>query len=249
MPWEAALGGAGIGVARAFVGHPMQRWTYASQVQNLSAWETLSQTKNIWAGLSAEVCKHITKTPANFLFTYAVSRAVPHNWSPHQRGFAIGGAVACLESIIIVNPLNVMRARLMEGQRLNAFFQFEGVYALSKGWDATLIHRALSGVVFFSVYEDLKKRFPDHPFWVSTAAGWSQVVTTAPFHAAMTHKQKVNGIGNNVFKTMQKIAADQGTFQGLVGRGLAFRLFHSSMVSGPLMWVMEKLHVINRSVI
>jgi hypothetical protein len=198
---------------------------------------------DFWKGFQPNVLKFATRTPAQLVSIKVSSSVVPVNLDPAIRGVFIGILSNGME-ITVLNGWNALRTRFIQGQGWQVLRQ-EGASLLTKGLSSAFAHRALSGAIFWSVYEKLRHEYPSHGAAVSTISGVVQVISTAPFYIAAIYKQQKGAPKEHLHQTIVRIFKAQG-IRGLFLPALAPRLVHSAVTSAPLMWMMEKLHLIER---
>jgi len=271
------LGGIGLGCFRAAVGTPLDSLATREITENLSsrqAFRQLMEERAFYTGVSANAVKLAFKTPIQIITTGLASRiyigAVPEEIRKDRhalRGAFIGITATCIDTVFWANPLNAVRTQQMTTPKLKSkarfieqesslFFKIireQNFQLLARGLDASLLHRGMSGVIFFTTYEALKARYPDNHFFVSTASGIAQVCTTSPLYAAMIHQQKAKAskikttaIATNVFFSIHGIYQAQG-LRGLFLLGLMPRLVHSIAVSHLVMYMLEEAKAILRN--
>lgn len=263
---EPYAAGAAIGAFRAAVGTPLDGVATREITRNISPVRAVAQLWNegmFFKGFVPNAVKLAFKTPVQIITTTAASHlyvaAVPQSVRqnhPAFRGTFIGIFASVFETILWANPLTSLRTRLMTSEKRPPappwptknspafFFEHLNFHFFSKGLDAALVHRASSGVIFFTTYEKLKSLYPDHPFLVSTASGMTQVIATSPAYCSMIHQQKTQAVTKNIFTTLAYIHETQGVM-GLY-RGLTPRLVHSFAVSHLVMYMLESAGAINR---
>lgn len=198
---------------------------------------------DFWKGFQPNFLKFATRTPAQLVSVKVSSSVVPLELDPAVRGACIGILSNGME-ITVLNGWNSLRTRFIQGQSWQVLHQ-EGASLLTKGLSSAFAHRALSGAIFWSVYEKLKAEYPSHGAAVSTFSGVVQVLTTAPFYIAAIYKQQKGAPKEHLHRTIVRIFKAQGV-RGLFFPALVPRLVHSAVTSAPLMWMMEKLHLIER---
>ena len=231
----------GIGVARAAIGTPLDRYAFEGVVQNRLIFRP---PDNLFLGFGANLVRHILKTPANFMFTRVVSHLVPTELSPFWRGYWIGVGVAGLETVFVINPTEFVERRCMQGQAFGEIFSINKFW--TKGLNAALAHRTASWTIYMSIYECMRQQSSGDVTTSATVAGLVQVATTSPLFAALVHQQKKGGRSEFFLRTIQRIYAQQG-ITPLLCRGIVPRSIQSAITSAPLMYAMEKCGVIQRS--
>ena len=156
--------------------------------------------------------------------------------------------IGCMSSGIeasVNNAWNVLETRFIQGQKWNIIKQ-EGPSLLAKGLSSALIHRVLSGAVFWSSYEKLHQYSPEHPSLAGIGAGMIQVCSTAPFYISKTLKQGENPPIEPLWLLFKKKIKNQGLVRGLFLPGLIPRLAQSILIGGPLVVLFEKNQIIHR---
>jgi len=198
---------------------------------------------DFWKGFQPNLLKFATRTPAQLCSVKIASSIVPMDFDPAVRGIFIGVFSNGME-IAVLNSWNSLRTRFIQGEGWTVLNK-EGASLLTKGLSSAFAHRALSGAIFWSVYEKLREKYPSQGAAVSTFSGVVQVISTAPFYIAAIHKQGKGATPEHLHRTILRIFKTQG-MRGLFLPALAPRLAHSALTSAPLMWMMEKLHLIQR---
>lgn len=235
-----------LSLYRAFISTPLDGITKREIFYNCSTIQVISKTSflELYKGIQPSTLKSLSRTVVQTSSIKLASSVIPSQLDPAMRGIAIG----CLSSGIeasISNAWNVLETRFIQGQGWNVIRQ-EGLLLLTKGLSPTLLHRALSGAVFWSTYEKLRQVVPNQPALTGMGAGITQVCTTAPFYIAKTLRQAKNPPTETLFPLFKKIIKNQGLIRGLFLPGLAPRLTLSICTSGPLMALFEKYQIIHR---
>jgi hypothetical protein len=195
-------------------------------------------------GFGPNLVKFSVRTPVEFCSMKIASSAVPLSLDPAVRGIGMGILKTGME-VFVINIFNALRTRFIQGQGWGVIQQ-EGVSVLTKGLSAAFAHRASSSAIFMGTYEKLKENSSSNPAILGTLSGIIQVVSTSPFYIATTRRQRKNAFPERLDQTLTRLYSMQGLLRGVVLPGLAPRLVHSVVISGPLMWVMEKLQLIHR---
>jgi hypothetical protein len=196
-------------------------------------------------GFQPNLLKFTTRTPLSFVYVYISSSAVPKEINPGIRGILLGVMTGGLETVTM-NGSNAIRTRFIQGAKWKDVLQKEGTIVMLKGLTPALIHRCLSWSIFMGVYENLKSHFPNHHIAVSTTSGFCQVFLTSPFFITAIHKQDKNQPPLRLDKMVHQLWKAQGLVRGLLLPGLIPRLGLSAITSSPLLWLMEKLNLIQR---
>jgi hypothetical protein len=144
----------------------------------------------------------------------------------------------------LANVWNSLRTRFIQGEDWRVLKE-EGASVLTKGLSSALVHRMLSGAIFWSVYEQLKEKYPSHGKTVSAMTGVVQVILTSPFYIAATFRQRKGASSEYLHRTLFHLFKTQG-MRGLFLPALAPRIVHTLVITPPLMWLMEKIQLIHR---
>jgi hypothetical protein len=232
-------------ILRAGVGTPLDAVATREILLRKSTLQVIREMTlpDFWKGFQPNLLKFVTRTPAQFCSVKIASSIAPIDFDPAVRGIFIGVLSNGME-IAVLNGWNSLRTRFIQGEGWRVLNK-EGASLLTKGLSSAFAHRALSGAIFWSVYEKLKDKYPSQGAAVSTFSGVVQVISTAPFYIAAIHKQGKGAAREHLHRTIIHIFKTQG-----IGRlflpALAPRLAHSALTSAPLMWMMEKLQLIQR---
>jgi hypothetical protein len=243
--WWLYLSPFGAGLVRAIVGTPLDVVATREIVDHQNTLQVLKGMTfpNYWKGFQPNVLKFITRTPAQFVSLKISSSIVPTDWYSSIRGGSIGILSNGMEAGL-ANVWNSLRTRFIQGENWSVLKK-EGASVLTKGLSSALVHRILSGAIFWSVYEQLKEKYPSHGKTVSAMTGVVQVFLTSPFYIAAVYKQRINATPEYLHRTFLHLFRTQG-LRGLFLPALAPRLVHSIIITPPLMWLMEKLQLIHR---
>lgn len=239
------LSPVGAGVLRAFVATPLDAVATREILNHQNTFPVVRsmELSDFGKGFQPNLLKFTTRTPVQFVAIKISSWVVPLDYDPGMRGLLIGPLSSGVEAGI-ANVWNVLRTRFIQGQSWSVIKE-EGVPILTKGLSSALFHRILSGMIFWGVYEKLKNKYPSHGAAVSTLSGAIQVLTTAPLYISATYRQRKGAPPEFLYRTFLHLFQTQG-IRGLFLPALAPRLVHSAITSAPLMWLMEKLHLIHR---
>lgn len=235
-----------LSLYRALVSTPLDGITKREIFYNCSTIQVLSKTSflELYKGMQPSMLKSLSKIAVQTSSIKLASSVIPSQLDPGIRGIAIGALSSGMEASVS-NAWNVLETRFIQGQGWNVLQQ-EGLLILTKGLSPTLLHRALSGAVFWSTYEKLRQAVPNQPVLTGMGAGITQVCTTAPFYIAKTLRQAKNPPTEPLWPLFKKIIKNQGLVRGLFLRGLAPRLILSVCTSGPLTALFEKYQIIHR---
>jgi hypothetical protein len=234
------------GVLRGVTATPLDAIATKEILQSQNTLQILKEMtqRDYWSGFQPNLGKFTTRTPLSFIYVKFSSSLIPTHLDPVIRGITLGILTGGMETITF-NGWNSIRTRFIQGDRWS-ILKTEGLIILTKGLSAAFIHRAFSGAIFYGVYENLRARFPDQHSAVSTASGFTQVACTAPFYISAIHKQSKTQSPIRLDRLMVQLYRTRGFARGLFLPALAPRLALSAITSAPLMWLMEKLHLIHR---
>jgi hypothetical protein len=227
-----------FGVFRAAVGGPFDVFAIKNILERQTLqtiWKT-TPLPYFWKGFQPNALKLGLRTPVQFALLKLTSSAIPANENRAVWGFFLGSITTVAEAILF-NGLNSLKTRFIQGQGWSVLKQ-EGPRMLGNGFIASCCHRALSGGIFYAVYEPLKKEHPHHAVITSTLAAIVQVVSTAPFYIAAAERQSKNAVREPLHQTIHRLFKTHGFYQGLVYPGLIPRLGHSILITGIFMrWI------------
>jgi hypothetical protein len=255
--FDTVFWGLTTGVLRGLIGTPFDAWAILAiskfDSSGLRSLRELFSAGSYFRGFFPNTVRTSIRSPVHYVSLEAGSAAytsvVPQVFRdrfPVLRGFCIGVTAALAESVVNT-PLRVIQTLAVNGDPLGTALRAEGVKLLTRGFDGTLIHRLLSGAVFYGVYEQsISMGVSIAP--AALLAGTMQVSLSSPFFALAVHKQKLAGrVAGNIFSLAATLGRERGVIQGLFLPGLAPRLLHSWIASPLVMWVIDvKLHAIRR---
>lgn len=137
----------------AIVTTPLNGVTKLEILHNLPTREVISKTSflKLYRGLEPNILKALSKTTVQTSSVKLASSIVPSQLDPAVRGTIIGCVSSGIEASIS-NAWSVLETRFIQGQKWSVIKK-EGVFFLTKGLSSALIHRVLSGIVFWSSYE------------------------------------------------------------------------------------------------
>lgn len=230
----------------AIVTTPLNGIAKLEILNNLSTRKVISETSflKLYRGIEPNVLKALSKTAVQTSSVKLASSIVPLQLDPAIRGTMIGCVSSGIEASVS-NAWNVLETRFIQGQKWN-IIRKEGISLLTKGLSSALIHRVLSGTVFWGSYEKLHQHSPNHPSLAGIGAGMIQVCSTAPFYISKTLKQGKNPPNGPLWLLFKKRVKSQGVLQGLFLPGLIARLAQSILIGGPLVALFEKNQIIHR---
>lgn len=234
------------GALRAVIATPLDVQATKEILQSKGTLQILREAdkRDYLRGFQPNLFKFTTRTPCSFIFIKLSSSTIPTQLDPALRGIALGILTSGMETITF-NGWNSLRTRFIQGDRWSVL-KTDGIIVLTKGLSAAFVHRGFSGAIFYGIYEKLRARFPDQHTAVSTISGFSQVACTAPFYITAIHKQSKTQESIRLDRLISHLYQTRGLARGLFLPALAPRLVHSALTSAPLMWLMEKLHLIHR---
>lgn len=238
-----------------FLGLSLYRTCIATPLEGIAKREILFKSSTIqvvsnisflelYRGTQPNALKFLSRTVVQISSVKAASLAVPSQLDPAIRGVTIGCLSAGMETSVN-NIWNTLGTRFIQGQGWKVIRQ-EGLLLLTRGLSPALLHRSLSGAVFWSAYEKLHQAAPKYPALTGMGAGIIQVCITAPFYITTTLRQAKNPPTEALGPLCKKIIKNQGLARGLFLPGLAPRLTLSICTSGPLMALFEKYQIIHR---
>ena len=237
----------GAGFLRAVVGTPLDAVATREILHHQNTSQVVRTMKflDFWKGFQPNLLKFTTRTPIQFGSVKLSSWIVPTGYDPAFRGIIIGTLSSGIETTVI-NGFNSLRTRFIQEDGWKVLKQ-EGAPVLKKGLSSALLHRILSGAIFWGIYEKLKNEYPSHGTAVSTLSGVVQVISTAPFYITAIYRQRKGAPREHLYRTFWHLYTTQ-TMRGLILPALAPRLVHSAVTSAPLMWLMEKLELVHRKI-
>jgi len=230
----------------AIVTTPLNGITKLEILNNLSTRKVISKTSflKLYRGIEPNILKSLSKTVVQTSSVKLTSLIIPSQLDSAIRGTMIGCISSGIEASVN-NAWNVLETRFIQGQKWN-IIKREGLSLFTKGLSSTLIHRVLSGTVFWSSYEKLHQHSPEHPSLAGVGAGMIQVCSTAPFYISKTLKQGKNPPIEPLWLLFKKKIKNQGLVRGLFLPGLIPRLAQSILIGGPLVVLFEKNQIIHR---
>ena len=229
---------------RLAVGVPLDGITKREILENKTTLSILRATpfRELGRGFQPNAFKYLTSSYLQLGSTWVASRITPTELPPVVRGVMFGIFTSSMEASV-KNVFNVLVTRFIQGEGWSMVWK-EGPALLTKGLFPALLHRGFSSALYFGLYEPLHKKYPQHTFAVGFGVGITQVVITSPFYQAAVLQQAKPTVPplpeslNELFKRIFK--------KGLAIRGIAPRLVHSALTSGPLMYLLEKHQLIHR---
>lgn len=235
----------GAGFLRAVVATPLDAVATREILHHRNTYQVIKsmEARDFLTGFQPNVLKFLTRTPAQFAFVKVASWSVPTDWGPGVRGFWIGVVSSGMETGLL-NSWNALRTRFIQKEDWSVL-RTEGFSVLKNGLTSALIHRSLSGAIFWTVYEKLKHQHPSQGALVSTVSGVVQVFLTSPFFIAAIYRQRKGAPREYLHHTMGHLAKTRNV-SSLFFTALVPRLVHSGITSAPLMWLMEKLQLVHR---
>jgi hypothetical protein len=235
-----------LSLYRTCIATPLEGITIREILFNQSTQKIIRNTPffEFYRGFQPNGFKFLSKTVVQISSLKIASSLIPSQLDASIRGIMIGILSAGMETSVN-NAWNVFGTRFIQGQRWNIIKQ-EGPLLLTKGLSSALLHRALSGAVFWSVYEKLHQIYPDSPALTGTGAGIVQVCSTTPLYITKTLRQRKNPPTEPLWILFKKIIKKQGLVQGLFLPGLIPRLALTVFTSGPLVILLERHQIIQR---
>ncbi|MBP7075234.1 MAG: hypothetical protein KBA81_07620 [Rhabdochlamydiaceae bacterium] len=241
----------GFSAYRLAIGVPLEGVTKREILERKTTLKVIQSTPvlELRRGFQPNAIKYLSSSYLQIGSTWLASSLTPTQLPPTLRGVLIGVLTTSMEASVR-NVWNVLVTRFIQGDNWNVV-QKEGVSLLTKGLSPALLHRGFSSTVYWGLYEPLHNRYPGNPFGVGFAVGIIQVLSTSPFYIATVRRQaKLNPgeapLPKSLRDLMKQIAKSEGVVRGLFVRGLTPRLIHSTLTSGPLMFMLEKYHIIHR---
>ena len=237
----------GAGLLRAVVGTPLDAVATREILHHQNTLQALRAMTflDFWKGFQPNLLKFTTRTPVQFGSVKISSWIVPLQYDAALRGVIIGTLSSGMETTVM-NGFNSLRTLFIQGENWRVLQQ-EGAPVLKKGLTSALLHRILSGAIFWGVYEKLKSKYPTHGNLVSTVSGVVQVIFTAPFYITAIFRQRKGAPREPLHRTFSHLYKTQN-MRGLILPALVPRLTHSAITSAPLMWLMEKLELVHRKI-
>ena len=237
----------GAGFLRAAVGTPLDAVATREILRHQNTFQVLRTMTflDFWKGFQPNLLKFTTRTPVQFGSVKISSWVVPLDYDAALRGITIGTLSSGMDTAIM-NGFNSLRTRFIQGENWRVLQQ-EGAPVLKKGLSSALLHRILSGAIFWGVYEKLKNKYPSQGAAVSTVSGVIQVIFTAPFYITAIYRQRKGAPREPLHHTFWHLYKAQN-IRGLFFPALVPRLTHSAVTSAPLMWLMEKLELVHRKI-
>ena len=146
----------------AIVTTPLNGIAKLEILNNLSTRKVISKTSflKLYRGIEPNILKSLSKTVVQTSSVKLASSIIPSQLDPAIRGTMIGCISSGIEASVS-NAWNVLETRFIQGQKWSVIKQ-EGLSLFTKGLSSTLIHRVLSGTVFWSSYEKLHQYSPEH---------------------------------------------------------------------------------------
>lgn len=256
--WDTIKWGIASGILRGIIGTPLDTWAIHSvaKLDNVG----VQSLREIWAarsafrGFIANSIRTSIRSPVHYA-SLQVGSALYAQVVPAQlrefaafRGIFIGMLSAVVESVVNT-PLRVVQTLAVTGGALRPALREHGLALLARGFEGTLLHRLLSGAVFYGTYEHaLNAGLPVAAS--SLVAGTLQVTLSSPFFAVAVHRQRAGSdVQGHALRIAAQLARERGgIFRALILPGLAPRLVHSWIVSPLVMWVVDtQLHAIERN--
>ncbi|MGH2613050.1 MAG: hypothetical protein ACRDFB_08400, partial [Rhabdochlamydiaceae bacterium] len=239
----------GFTVYRLGIGVPLDGLTKREILEKTTPLKIMQTTPilELRKGFQPNAIKYFTSSYVQVGSTWIASHATPTQLPPTLRGAMIGMITSSMEASV-KNVWNVLVTRFIQGEGWSVL-QKEGASLLTKGLSPALLHRGSSSILYWSLYEPFHKKYPNHPVEVGLSVGIFQVCSTSPFYVAAVVRQAKPGdklLPKSLIALFRLIAKNEGVGQGLFLRGLAPRLVHSILTSGPLMFLLEKYKLIHR---
>ncbi len=241
----------GFTAYRLVIGIPLDGLTKREIIYRSTTWKVLQSTPllDYRKGAQPSALKYFSTSYVQLGTTWVASWITPTGLPPTIRGAMIGTITTCLDTSV-KNVWGVLATRFIQGEGWEVL-QRERFSLVTKGLSSAMLHRGLSSTIYWSLYEPLHKRFPEHTFGVGFGVGIFQVCSTAPFYITAVRRQAKLKEGEpplpkNLWGVMKEIARTEGIVRGLFLRGLFPRLIHSALTSGPLMYLLEKFKLIHR---
>jgi hypothetical protein len=206
--------------------------------------EGIARREILWKGFQPNSLKYLTRTGVQISSLACASWIVPSQIDVTVRGALLGIVSSTMEATVN-NGWNVLVTRFVQGQGWGVIKQ-EGLHFLSRGLSPALMHRSLSGSIFWGTYETLHQINPQHPAITGMGAGIIQVGCTAPFYIATTLRQGQNRPPETLLFLFKNRVQHQGWIKGLFLPGLVPRCTLSLLTSGLLMTLLEKYRIIQR---
>lgn len=167
----------------------------------------------------------------------------PTSFDPAVRGANIGVIASVIEGSTN-NTFNSIATRFVQRQNWKSVKKEPTLIA--RGVSPAVLHRMVSNVIYWSIYEKVRSLNPDHPVASALLAGTSQVCLTAPLYITATLRQGINPPSEYLIPLFAKIIKEHGFWRGLFLRGLIARIFLSWGTSVALITLIEKHKVISR---
>lgn len=241
----------GFTAYRLIIGIPLDGVTKREIIDRSTTWKVLQQTPllDYRRGAQPNAIKYFSTSYVQLGTTWCASWITPTGLPPSIRGAMIGTITTCLDTSV-KNVWGVLVTRFIQGEGWDVLKR-ERFSLATKGLYSAMLHRGVSSTIYWSLYEPLHKRFPEHTLGVGFGVGMFQVCSTAPFYITAVRRQAKPKEGTpplpkTLLGLMKEIARTEGVVRGLFLRGLFPRLIHSALTSGPLMYLLEKYKVIHR---
>ena len=210
------LAGGIAGIIEATTCHPldtikvnMQIHTGAKRLNPLSAVRLImlrDGALGFYRGLGAVLIGISPKMAIRFSSFEAAKTHLFPALSPNKRNFAAGLVAGTMETLMVVNPTEVVKIRLQTdpalkhvGQAIVTIVQDEGFQALYKGATLTIARQAINQAVNFTVYHEIKSRLQGESkgelasykhFLIGAVSGSIGPLSNAPIDTLKTRVQK-----------------------------------------------------------
>lgn len=239
---------SGFSLYRAVIGTPLDGIAKREILSFIptTTWKVIRSVNplDLWKGFQPTSLRLFTRTYAQVISFNVSSRIAPKQLDPALRGALIGLGSSFIE-VGVNNAFNSLATRFVQGQGWNVLKQ-EGPGLLTKGFSSALLHRNLSGIIFWSVYEKLNHITSYHPAYSAVGAGVIQVSLTSPLYITMILRQGKASTSESLWYLFKRIRREKGGLKGLFFPGLVPRLVHSLATSSFFMMLLEENRIILR---
>jgi hypothetical protein len=244
--FQGAVSFAGLSAYRTLIGTPLEGIAKRTVLFKSTPRQVIALTpfRDLWKGFQPNILKTVSKTYVQVGSVNVASHLIPTEIDPQYRGAFMGITSSSME-VSIQNIWNVLGTRFIQGERWSVVKK-EGVSLFYQGLSPALLHRSLSGAIFWSAYEKLNQLSPHHSAVTGTCAGLIQVAFTSPLYITAVLRQGKDRPPESLGRLMVKIGRGQGWIRGLFLRALVPRSLLSIATSGPLMMLLEKYKVVHR---